>query len=413
MSSRGQYHWGIDSSPPEISVHSTAKHEVYRSYLKDYLRERTKKPGIDCYKINVVDGFAGGGVYRFGPNDVPYHGSPVILLRALSDMQVELQARQKKPFLLDYTVHLVEPNQSAYQCLNATLRQQGFGALIGERVFLHQAKFEEKLPDLLEFLNRRGRTIFILDQYGYKQVPFGVLHNIFSTLRKPEVILTFAFDHLQGFVQQYDRLNQALEDIGAGQLNRDEYDAAIGVRGGLEFLIQRTLRCAFLQIASYHTPFFITSRDSNLAFWLVHLSTHARARDVMTSLHWTLHNHFAHYGGPGQNMLGFDPAQIGADRQPFFFDDDAKSRTINALSADLPREISSLCGNEPIAFSDLFAAICNGSPASSEIHGHVLRRLAHEGEILVMTQNGTPKRTFSTIRAGDRIAIQRQARLFR
>jgi three-Cys-motif partner protein len=393
--------------------HSTAKHEVYRNYLRDYLRERTKKTGMDRYKINVVDGFAGGGVYSFGPGGTPYHGSPIILLRTLQEMQIELQARQNKPFLLDFTVHLIEPDAKANHCLTSVLRQEGFGDLIGERVFVHTARFEEKLQDILDFVDGRGRTIFILDQYGYKQVPFGLLDHIFKTLKKPEIILTFAYDHLQSFVQQFDRLNQALGDMGAGQLDKTEYDSAVKVRGGLEFLIQRTLRRAFLEIADYYTPFFITSRDSNLAFWLVHLSTHARARDVMTGLHWSLHNHFAHYGRPGQNMLGFDPAHMMDDLQPFFFDDNARSRTVNALMTDLPREISLHGGGESIAFSDLFAAICNESPASSSIHGEVLSKLAQEGEISVVTANGTRKRSLLTIKPEDRLEVPRQGRLFR
>lgn len=368
---------------------------------------------MDRYKINVVDGFAGGGVYRFGPQNTPYHGSPIILLRTLQEMQVELQARQNKPFLLDYTVHLIEPDEGASDCLKAVLRQEGFSSLIGERVFVHNSRFEDALPNLLTYLDGRGRTLFILDQYGYKQVPFDILNSIFTSLKKPEVILTFMYDHLASFVQQFDPLNQALSDMGAGQVAREEYEAAIRQRGGLEFLIQRTLRSAFLNIADFYTPFFITSRDSNLAFWLVHLSTHARARDVMTGLHWSLHNHFAHYGAAGQNMLGFDPAHMMDDRQPFFFDDSARSRTINALVQELPREIHHHgCGN-PMSFSQLFSAICNDSPASSTIHKEVLAMLAEGKEIIISTATGGSKRTFSSIKPEDLIEIPKQGRLFK
>jgi three-Cys-motif partner protein len=368
---------------------------------------------MDRYKINIVDGFAGGGVYRFGPSNTPYHGSPIILLRTLNEMQVELQARQNKPFLLDYTVHLVEPDQGASNCLNAVLRKEGFGPLIGERVFIHTTRFEDQLPNLLSYLDGRGRTIFILDQYGYKQVPFNLLSTIFTSLRKPEVILTFMYDHLASFVQQFDRLNQALADMNAGQIERGEYEAAIRQKGGLEFLIQSTLRRAFLNIADFYTPFFITSRDSNLAFWLVHLSTHARARDVMTGLHWSLHNHFAHYGRPGQNMLGFDPAHMMDDVQPFFFDDSAKTRTVDALMSELPREIHHHGGGRPLSFAHLFSAICNDSPASSTIHREVLANLAKEKEIMISTATGGSKRSFSTIKPEDLIEIPRQGRLFK
>ncbi len=98
--------------------------------------------------------------------------------------------------MLDYRVHLVDPNLGAHETLARTLAERGFGHLVGERVFLHQRTFEDALPSLLKDVKGHGSTIFALDQFGYTAVPFDLLRQIFATLSKPEVILTFVYDQL-------------------------------------------------------------------------------------------------------------------------------------------------------------------------------------------------------------------------
>jgi len=413
---KGGYTWSLES-PQLLGEHSRAKHEVYREYLRRYLRERIKSPHFERFSINIVDGFAGGGIYVSGRDRSTYYGSPIILLQTLQEMQFELQSQQRKKFTLDYRVHFVDEDPKAIAVLTLVLQKQGFGKLLGNRVFLHNRTFQAVLPDLLTNLQQRGRTIFILDQYGYTDVPFSLLDRIFGELRRPEVILTFAFDYLASFVRDYSSLSNALLRIGAGTLPKEEYDLALMRYGGLEFLIQRRLHSAFLRTAKYFTPFFVTSRSegsggvrgSNLAYWLLHLSTHPLARDVMTGLHWERHNHFAHYGGPGNHMLGHDPAQPPATIQAFMFDDDARARTTAALSEDLPQEIARYANG--IDFSAFHSAICNSSPADAAITKHVLADLARNRIIEIRTAAGSIKRNLESLRPDDRLLVPKQTTL--
>ena len=413
---KGGYKWSIEDPQP-LGEHSKAKHDVYREYLRRYLRERIKSPRFDRFPLNIVDGFAGGGIYVSGRDRVVYHGSPIILLQTLQEMQAELQAQQRKDFLLDYRVHLVDEDPKAIATLRQVLVRQGFGNLVGERVFLHNRMFQEAFPSLIQDVQRRGRTLFILDQYGYKDVPFELISQIFRQLRSPEVILTFAFAHLTAFVQDYEALNRALSRIGVTALPRDEYNVALTQPGGLEFLIQRRMHRAFLSMASFFTPFFVIfrgdgtngSRGSNLAYWLLHLSTHPLARDVMTGLHWERHNQFAHYGGAGSQMLGYDPTQAPAAIQAFMFDDDARARTTLALSQDLPQEISR--HPEGVNFSTFHSAICNGSPADAAITKEVLASLARDRIIEIRTATGSTKRNPESIRPDDQLILPRQTTL--
>ncbi|HUA51284.1 MAG TPA: three-Cys-motif partner protein TcmP, partial [Candidatus Sulfotelmatobacter sp.] len=281
----------------------------------------------------------------------------------------------------------------------------GYSRLVGTRLFLHDGPFAPWLPTILNEVHRHGQTIFILDQYGYSEVPFSLLANIFKRLNKPEVILTFAYEHLEGFVQQYDRLSRALQKVGVGPINQADYELAMQVPGGREFFIQRTLHKAFLTVASYFTPFFITSRQSNLAFWLVHLSTHARARDVMTELHWSLHNHFSHYGGSGTHMLGFDPAHREDHRQPFLFDDSARTRTLGSLREQLPSLIRAV---GEIDFGAFYAQWANDAPATSNLFAQAIAELATDKELSIKTKAGGAKRNLKAIQPTDIISIPRQ-----
>lgn len=402
------YQWRLDRGLPELGEHSKTKHAVYREYLKRYLRELTKSTAPSRFRINVIDGFAGGGVYAADRGGAPYFGSPVILLETLQEMQAELQARRREPFLLDYRVHLVEQDVGAHEVLRRTLTERGHGSLLGERVFLHNAGFAATLPALLADVDGRGRTIFILDQFGYSDVPFDLLGQIFGRLTKPEVILTFAYDHLATWVQDYERLRACFGRLGIGNLDREEYEAAQR-HSTREFLVQHLLHRAFLQIARYFTPFFITSRKSNMAFWLVHLSMHARAWDVMTGLHWEMHNHFAHFGGPGHDMLGFDPANPPAAAQAYMFDDDARSRTLWRMQADLPRLLRGY--GDGVEFRQFFADVANGAPGHSGIYRDALIGLAEYGEVEIQTATGGRKRAIASLGPTDRIMVPAQPSL--
>jgi three-Cys-motif partner protein len=408
--SNWHYEWGLNVALPALGEHSKAKHNVYREYLRRYLREITKSGVVSRLLINVVDGFSGGGAYIPERGSAPYFGSPVILIETLQEMQIELQHRRREPFLLDWHLHLVDQDKDAHDVLRRTLTARGFSSLFGERVFLHTTPFQEALPALLIAVQKRGSTIFLLDQFGYTQVHFALLRQIFTTLPKPEIILTFAYDQLATWVQDYDRLNRVLQDLGVGGIQHNEYEVALSLPNGREFFIQRTLHRAFLSFARYYTPFFIMSRKSNKAFWLVHLSVHARARDVMTGLHWEMHNSFAHFGGAGQNMLGFDPNNPAPGFQAYMFDDDARQRTLWKLQDDLPPLVYAY--QNGVEFRQFFADTANDCPGDSQILKEALVGLAEAGVIRLLTKGGGEKRSIASLSPTDRVIIPQQPAFF-
>lgn len=403
-----QYDWSEKELPARLREHSRAKHVVYREYLRRYVSEMTKDIRISKLTLNVVDGFCGGGIYKPERGNAPVYGSPVIFLEVMEEMQAKVQGRRTAPFQLDYRLHFVDKSPDALASLRKVLWDRGFGHLIGDRAFLHQNTFEEALPSLLKDVCGRGNTIFVLDQYGYTDVPFNHLSLIFHTLNKPEIILTFNYDSLATWVQQYDRVNNTLCRLGVGPINREEYE--LSVRDGhREFFIQRVLHRAFLAFAGYFTPFFIMSRGSNMAYWLVHLSSHAWAKHVMQRLHWEMSNTFSHFGGPGYNMLGYDPNHAPAGSQAYIFDDQALDRTLYQMQDDLPPLVHAY--GEGVRLRRLFSDTANDAPVDAEILKQGVISLAELGALEILTPSGGEKRSIVTLKLDDIIRVPRQTTL--
>ena len=406
--SSGQYDWSEIGLPARLLEHSLAKLAVYRDYLRRYVREMTKDIRISKLTLNVVDGFCGGGIYRTEYGNDFIYGSPIIFLEVMEEMRAEAQARRTSPFQLDYRLHFVDNSTSALASLRAVLKQRGFDHLIGTRVCLHQKSFEEALPSLLVDVTGRGNTIFVLDQYGYTAVPFEQLALIFRVLNKPEIILTFNYDQLATWVQQYDSVNRTLTKLGVGEIGREEYELSVR-EGHREFFIQRVLHRAFLSFASYFTPFFVMSRGSNMAYWLVHLSSHARAKHVMQRLHWEMSNTFSHFGGVGYNMLGYDPKNAPAGSQAYLFDDQALDRTLYRMQDDLPPIVHAY--GDGVSLWKLFSDTANQAPVDAEVLKQGVISLAQIGALEVLTPSGGEKRSIKTLKLDDIIRVPKQTTL--
>ena len=183
--------------------------------------------------------------------------------------------------------------------------------------------------------------------------------------------------------------------------------------------VQHELHRAILQLsgAQHYTPFFIVSAKSNRSFWLVHLSNHPRARDVMTQLHWNLKNHFTHYGSHGFKMFGYDPRNdneiSGIDdifsNTEFSFDEIANEQTLNSLVNEMPELIHN--SSEGISFGEFYKNVSNSTPATSE-HIRKCAEILIEGkELEIKSIDGKQRRSANTIKDSDIVTIPKQGRL--
>ena len=73
-----QFKWHPDEPPPSLEEHSKAKLDVLRKYLRAYFDRLNVNPSRDEFKLDLVDGFAGGGAFR--DENAIVSGTPLIML---------------------------------------------------------------------------------------------------------------------------------------------------------------------------------------------------------------------------------------------------------------------------------------------------------------------------------------------
>ena len=419
---RKPYNW--KDGPDLIQPHSIAKHRILQSYLAAYFQTLVSSPNQDVLRLTLVDGFAGGGTYIHGDTRALVKGSPFIFLDATREAEFLINKDRRKLVDLEVDYFFVEADRHAHSHLDKVLRDEGYGDRIGNNIQLRHAKFQDEANSIIDFIKRKsprnGRSIFALDQYGYKEVPTDLIQKIFFQLPSAEIILTFGVDSFLNYASD-GKLTQSLldgmgiPDVLQGRTIKEIKNSEKDWRLFIQSTLYRTLVARYG--AKHYTPFFIRSNKGHGDYWLIHLSQHHRARDVMTEVHWDNSNYFIHYGGAGLDMcqmVGYDPDRDavykGQSTLGFEFDDVARKASIAALNEHIPRRV--YANNEGISFGELFATTCNDSPASAHIYRESIGELLKHKAVEVVSVDGVKRRSAQQIKSSDQIMSPSQSQLF-
>jgi three-Cys-motif partner protein len=419
---RSRYEWEPGAPSPIIQQHSIAKHEILRAYLSAYIRTLLSNPNRDEFRLVLIDGFAGGGTYQHADSHQTVLGSPFIMLEAAQEAAAIINAPRRNHVELDIDFFFIEKDVAAATCLRGALMERGYGPSIGKNVFVFNSEFEANVDPLIEHVRRKmprsSRAIFLLDQYGYTDVPAEQIARIIRSLPGSEIILTFAVDALLNYFSENSTLSQRLlQKVGVPNVLRGRSFEDIKQNDkDWRLFVQSCLWQELVEQcqAHYYTLFFIRSSHGHGDYWLIHFSQRARARDVMTRIHWEQNNHFIHYGGPGLDMfhvLGYVSERddgLTGQASMFEFDDVAKKASTHQLIAQLAPII--YADPDGKTFGELFATTCNGSPASSEIYKDAIDTLRSEKDIEVKSAK-TGRSTAARIRDGDLIQAAAQRKL--
>lgn len=415
-------HYDWENGPAEIDPHSVTKHEVLVGYLIRYFQQRTLNArGREQLRITLVDGFCGGGLYTLKGQVKEILGSPLRMLNAVEEARSLINAKRTKPIELDVQYVFIDKDRRALSHLKMVLQSRGFGQLIGSAIHLIHEDFVSASPAVFKLIQAhtpRARTaIYFLDQYGYSEIPAPLIQKIFTNSPGSEVVLTF---HVAAFAtytndQFTDQVSEKLVvDIRGALGGRTveqikEEDAADWRR-----FIQAALYQALVKGcgAKYFTPFFIRGEGSGQGeYWLVHLSQHPRAQDVMKQVHWQHQNHSIHYGGAGLNMLashmmGFRQDFTGG----FQFDDVALCQSAEVLPQQLAMHIFERC--QPLQIGELYASTCNTSPSTSIMYKQALERLSVDQDIIIRSEEGVTRRRAKYMLDTDWVERSSQATIF-
>ncbi|MCY1668307.1 three-Cys-motif partner protein TcmP [Rhizobium sp. SL86] len=402
-----KFEWKIGSPPPALRSHSGAKLRLIEHYLDAYFDAVVRKPSIDRLRITLIDGFCGGGA--FDDNGRHVQGTPFLLLNAVSKAHLRLNAARAKPLAIDAQFHFVDKSPAATAFLLEQLHNHGYGSRIGQDIFIHTKPFEAAAVDIQEIIKKRtannvGRSLFLLDQKGYTLAPVSTIRSIFQQFKRAECILTFAVDFLIDYLSDRPENLKAVVPIGLMPEQVRDFVRLRGTDGG-RYAVQRIL-LSHLQrstSAEFATPFFIRSQEAAKDLWLVHLSRHATARNVMVDSHWAVKNHSVHQGRGGLEINGFNP-QI--DNLPqFMFADYEREQMLKRLEEDVMRRLSG--DAQQINYGQFIDRIVNETPARLSDLEATFGSLTQSRRLAILDKDGKLRRASNPSRE-DFIEVHRQ-----
>lgn len=417
MKVKNKYPWEIGKPAPFLEAHSKTKHTLIASYLREYIQILMSAPGQEYLKITLVDGFAGGGSYRDEATLEKVDGSPFVMLNAVKEAEALINLKSSKPKRVDAEFHFVESERKHFDYLRAELATSNFSSLLNTKVHLYRNDFRKVALEIAKkaAAHRGGeRAIFVLDQFAYKDVPLQLVNQIFCTLKKPEVILTFSVESLTSFLSDTRESRTALGKIGLDQhidwsriqeyKENDCWEAAIQ-----EQLTEGIWKASG---ARYITLFYITPAKG-WTYWLVHLSNVYRARDVMMQLHWKLSNSFKHHLNFGLFRLGYKAKhahQLAIDfMEGSTFDKIAETACIDALAEQLPKLIYQQ--QRPFTYAELLDNVGSYSPACIDQFSKALDVSIRTKDILATGVEGETRRGGGNLKLND-ILRPHQRQLF-
>jgi three-Cys-motif partner protein len=411
------YTWIWGNPPPLLKRHSEVKHALLRNYLIDYFLTLVSMPQQDKIQLTIVDGFCGGGLY-LNEDGQEVLGSPLIILEAIREAEILVNVRQerRKPILIDVELICIDASKRSLDYLGRLLEERGHGgALASGKVRLVKGEFAEHCGAAIQRCHdrspRSGRALFVLDQYGYSDVPMQCLHDIFAKLKYAEVILTFYIDTLINYLNEnnlaaFEKATGISASVRASEI--DEIKQSPRWRVHLQSSLYQDLtgQCS----AKFYTPFFIRPERGHGDFWLLHLSQHWKARDVMASTHWQHHNHFSHYGDAGFHMFSTGYISKIDDEHKlqagFDFSEVAATVSKETMMEQIPAMLFD--GAEGMTFEQFFLRLINTTPATRDMVEATLLELHQSGEIVVVDDSGDPSRARVSLKSNHVLRLPSQ-----
>lgn len=384
------------------------------AYLEGYFPAILVSPAQRRQRITLVDGFCGGG--RFLRDGQFVKGTPLLFLDAVDAAERQANQGRNHKLEIDAEFHFVDSEKNHIDFLRAELHAHGHSSKIGRSIFIHHSKFEDVFPLIssrIEMRTRRqvGRSIFLLDQLGYSDVDLEIVRKILR-FSAAECILTFAVGWLIDYLSTDPEVLRRLAPIEISAEQLKEFLHVKGERGG-RYVIQRLLLRHIMQQtgAPFLSPFFLRSKKARKDLWLLHLSHHVKARNVMVDSHWEINNQSLHLGHGGLEMLGFNPNADPQNAPDFLFGRADKELMRERLAEDFLKRLHERHRDERLSYEVFVKSIANETPARLVDIADVTSFLVSEKELDLRNTNNSEKRV-PTPSWSDSISLNRQGRLW-
>lgn len=393
-----------------LGEHSKQKHRIVREYFRQYVKTRCQLPQRTMFRVAIVDGFSGGGRYSCGSP-----GSPIIFVEELLNAVEEINVfRASEGFkLLDISCLLIlnDADRSVVEILRENIAPVLAMALGNDHlrieVVYDSQQFEDAYPSIKDRLLRSTfhNVIFNLDQCGQSHVEWATLSDIVSSFKSAEIFYTFFIDTLLTFAQQKNPrvLERQFRPFGISlsQIqNLNDNNELMTKRdwlGAAERLVFEVLHGC----APFVSPFSINNPEG-WKYWLVHLASSYRAREVYNNVLHSCSSSQAHFGRSGLRMLHYDPQQAN-ESNLYLFNESGRSLARDQLFDDIPRLLAEF-GNA-LSTSEFYTGIYNMTPAHSD---DVRSAIMANQDMEVITPTGRQRQKAHTIKLDDVIRLKTQ-----
>ena len=140
------FKWHPNEDPPEIESHSKAKLDVLRSYLRAYFDRLNVNPNREEFKLDLVDGFAGGGTFL--SNGETISGTPLIMLEESESASRRLNEGRIRPLKFNCKYYFVDVERGHTDHLRKVLTERGYPPE-DKRMVLRTSRFEDEVGSII------------------------------------------------------------------------------------------------------------------------------------------------------------------------------------------------------------------------------------------------------------------------
>ncbi|MCF7976839.1 MAG: three-Cys-motif partner protein TcmP [Chromatiaceae bacterium] len=392
-----KYVWRVGAPPPLLNQHSRIKHRIIESYVREYILTLLSDARIPRLQLTLVDGFAGGGAYLAEDGSGEVDGSPLLMMRAVREARAQLNLGRRVPREVAVDFEFVEddPDAVAYLRDRITARadENAIEFVDKARVRVTNGRIQSEISRILGAVKQRKlgeRVIFLLDQYGYS-FPIPRVAELLRTLHGAEILLNFNVGSLITFLADRAANRKPLKKNGLDSYIPWEELPSIKANRRWRQILQRHLALGIRRVAGarFATLFFVRpNSDSPWDYWLIHLSNHYKAHEVMKDLHWANASVFGHELEPGVFMQGYD-AKSDDDytgQASFDFGDTSRDACIEGIHEHFGKVIFKL--EQPTKLRELIEHCASRSPGSTQHFCQGLRRLHQSKDVIILTKDG-------------------------
>jgi len=395
-----------------LDDHTKKKHTILQEYFKQYLITRCKIPQQEKFRLIIVDGFSGAGLYACGS-----YGSPLIfvdvLQKTLKSINVNRLAQGMHGIQLECLLILNDFDKLAVEKLRENMAPLLAGAKEDDsNLHIEVEYLSEKFDDIYPQIKSRldsakcSNVLFNLDQCGHSKVNIDIIENIMQSWKSVEIFLTFSINTILTFISPDEEKNNvilnsdihkevyALLESGTENINKETW------LGEIERIVFEKLKGC----APFVSPFSINN-PGGWCYWFMHFSKSYRARQVYNNILHANSLTQAHFGRSGLNMLSYNPRNEG---QLYLFDEDSRSSAKEELYDDIPRLIAA--SGDVLVMEDFYKAVYNETPAhSDDIHEMIIEN----PDVEVITESGRgERRKPTTIKSTDVLKLKSQKSWF-